>query len=368
MSISPKSWSFQLVFSLLTALSLQGCATATLWKYEPVSIESDPVLVGKANELIFNIKDNKICIPFSSEESVQHNQYLIAEVGDDYHLDLLRDILLNEPAFNIRSVVVNAQDCSKIKSGSYRSLGIYLFGNVSDDSIVFEKDNLEYNVLPTKINTSHPASELLAASSVFCTNIREPITKIKSIINEKWTKTFGEQFKGSIYPIACINKKGDVINYGGKDLAGFVNELVPPLNGIKYVEIKFNMKKYEFMSVGTYGSNHWYPMAIRNYTNEYLFYFYFDEPYQGYKWHLPNKIKEYHYSHDTNACSGDSVKILSDNMPINIYHNTIEEKKEYSNSLAARAFSTPFTLAFDIVTSPIQLGVLVYIVFIHGMP
>lgn len=105
------------------------------------------------------------------------------------------------------------------------------------------------------------------------------------------------------------------------------------------------------------------PTVLNNYKNEYLRFIYGAIPSNGRVWWIPTQ--GFSWNTDNICNSTDWVQLPTQNTQFDLYYNTSKNGKGFDNSPLARVIGTPFSVALDVVTIPIQLVIGIYVI-LHG--
>ena len=305
-----------ILFVLISlALCLSGCFTTTLWKQHDEKAESVPTSPGKPDQLLINLKEKKICISYHPDNAAdsKEKQYLIVDqvtkpsaIGPNYDLHILHEIFNKTSHFNIKTVVTNAQH-----HGSADLFVITLFGTVHEDDIILERDENAYfaNIFKKRDSEKHVNSCFLSGMTV-----GEHVLA-KQIIIQRWKTLFGDNlYYDSLCPVAWINSKDEIDtsltnanDYDPSKVNGVIMALTHPLRGIKYVRVRFNVRKFSNYMHNTSDRLLDSPIVFNNYKNEPFYFIYGAFPSNGRLWWVP--IQGFHWDKNNNCVTDDWVQL-----------------------------------------------------------
>lgn len=353
---------------VLLAFTLSGCYfTSSLWKEHDEMAQSIPSSPGKPQELFVDLKEKKICISYHPNKASSSNEmgYLVvsqktgpAFIGPNYNIQIINDIFAEASHFNVSSVVANAQ-----RHESSDLFILAFLGKPAKNIVTFEKDDHDFinNDGTIKTDIDNNWIGMVVGEEAFA----------KVVIIDQWQYKFGEQISpDSLRAVAWVNRENKVetspIDYKTSEVNGVIMAVKPHINGIKYIKVKFNFGLVRHL-VSTSDKLLDSPIVLNNHQTEpyYLMYGAFGS--NGRVWWIP--AQDLSWLKDNNCGIGDWIQLPTQKaQSFELYANTSKKSKGYDNPLVTRIVGSPFSVALDTVTFPIQFGFIFYVLFIHGMP
>ncbi len=364
-------------FSLLVLLLVipSGCCTSNLWAKHFSNVESSPELIGKFDSLYINSKDHRVCIPYQPHIKDEYQQHsLLINAGKYYKLDIAQEILRNNNDVKITSIITNIQQYKPLRDRVKKQAVLYLFWSIPDANIAFEKDENGYyfeRIMQEKYEKDRQ-EVLKRKGDAYVARIGLTVGEeelLKKIIQDKWKAKFGHTFDAGLLPVAWIDRQGQVVAPSAEnestrtlktdDIFGIVAEIRPALNGYKYIRLQFNVKKH--ISYATHRSFVPYeePRILNVAGDDNYFYVFGALPSNGRLWQ-DDVIDTVLRNEDCNTKSPDWISLPLKGFSSTIYSNNRDEQLTYKNPLLVRAIASPFTVAADIVTFPLQLIIIIY--------
>lgn len=270
-------------------------------------------------------------------------------IGPNYNIQILNDIFAEGSHFNVKSIIANTQ-----RHEFSDLFFIALFGNIRSEAIKFEKDtdgNLRSKF--RKSSSDVDPNRCLIGMTI----VEEALAK--KIIKQEWETKFRNTLSPtSLCPAGWINTESEIDMSLVKDfdpgkVNGVVVEVKPPQNEIEYVKILFNFRKFGRYLNDISDKLLDAPLAFNNAKNESFYFLYGAFSSNGRMWWIPTE--GIHWIKDKKCGTGDWVRLPTRDAKIILYENTSKQIRAYNYPLLVRLLGTPFSVAADIITSPIQV-------------
>jgi len=349
-----------IVILAFATLTLNGCATGLLWDKHNIDKETISNTVGKPDSFFVNQKENKICISYIPNKTINSNEkkYLIAEVDNNYDLNKLESIFSNPEMFHINSVVVNKQLHTKLNKSLNNNLNIYLFGDISSEYFMFEKDadnKIEASIYKI-VDKSKLYNEYIAAGIIRATHGHQDV--LKMLVKKQWVKKFGNELNAAVIPVAVIDNNGEFLSQNLKGANGILTEINPATNGIKYVKVMLDLDSYyKHISYKSCSPDE-YPEVMSKYKKMYPLYFNFGAR-EVVCPASPVEIKEIRVVDNFIMGSKDWSELSTSGKSFELFENTMEQQNVHRYSMPLRLIGTPFAVGADILASPFYAGYIV---------
>ncbi len=364
MTISAISSASVRILVILSIFCLNGCFTTTLWDYNSYVSQAPLISVGKPQELSVDQREKKICISYfpSDRSESKEIRYLLIDEGTYLHprrpsdnLQVLSDIISNDFPFRISSIFARVQHHESIDY-----FVLVFMGRFNDDIVAFEKEDKYSSANLGKLTSGTDSKLGLVHGEDEVAN---------AIIRQRWQAEFGEMSSpGFVRPIAWIDRNNEVnttpIDYQRVDeVNGLVMEVRPPVKGIKYINLKLNLRSFSYLS-----SSSWFldaPVVPKPYDREpyYLLY----GAYQS--WRILEGIptRSVSWLNDSDCRTGNWMPLPMQKVrSFDLYSTTSKVSRAYDYSLPARIVGSPFSAVLDVVTFPVQYGY--YLIHKDTMP
>lgn len=328
---------------LVSCLSLSGCATAELWHSYNHELKRSADKVVTANKLYISNDTKTICISYEALNKTGNKEikYLIVdsgEVNSNYLISIFKDPL----NLKVKSINTTARHHKSIKGMEENFLLIDVLFDIPDE--------------PTKI-IDYEDKPYPSLTNMNKTRRRFDNDLLLTVLTKQYLKMYNttDATRASDYiePLAWIDKEGQVImssdtNFTDDGLKLLVridrNHLNRPT---KSMILDFDIKKYD--AFNSYDTR---PRIVADY---------------------PSSSANYKYGAGSIRRNGDEpvrAMVVSDNCseldtkftlmadthntPIKlVFSETVEQYN--AAKLSLQILGTPFSVAFDVVTSPVQL-------------
>lgn len=372
------------LFILIVTL-LNGCATFILTQTHNVVYDSKPISLGKLDSIYINAEGNKLCLRYRPAKLAKSDEiaHLIIKDNGKHPFQVLEDIFSKPDVFTVKLlnlIAYRRPPSSLMVAGD--NLGLKVFWDITDDAITFDNEKSAIYAKDLKqctydveqenmreISVDHNSrplyrsiyDKLTAACRI--DGLPEPVEHtIRKLIRQAWLKKFGYEIVAIFFPVAWINQNGDPVQnldsytsnmpYPHKDIKGYVVQISPVLDGIKYVKVMLNPQVLDYVqymqvkdsSGYTYESadNAHQFRAEQNATLEYENQLH------------PLSLNDVPIDNPSYCLTEDwkPLPLKKDVNPDLIYKTFARADEPYP--LFIRILGAPLTVAFDVVTFPVQ--------------
>lgn len=219
-------------------------------------------LSGKSDQLLLNYKEKKICIPYSAPNAPQTSKkkYLILSYRQEDDLKSLDYNLSNDRHIQTKHIIADAQEWMKSSEKVGGLFSFYIFFDVSKEYIIYERDEKEYySKLLQEVHSNVQFDGVLEYEQAKKQNwyyswknqvlSSDSEKLIKDVIKRKWLEEYGHELYAGLHVVASFDQQDQIsvptANSESKrptqvyNPSGFLVELKPPINGVKYVKAKF---------------------------------------------------------------------------------------------------------------------------------
>ena len=347
---------------IVVCISLGGCATNALWHKSFSYIDSPIELAGNPQQIKVNYAKDQLCIEYEALDDLRERRYLIASYMGGHasnSIEQLDHLLSTDLHVKYNHSIIYHQALAPFNSPQLvrDEILFYFFYTIPKEHIAFEAlDNAYYDKLLYDLHSNvvfdgvalidqrwyYNWKKLMSADS-------EELTKEQ--IRRRWLERYGHNLTSSLYIVGWFDQDSKIVvpttnNQNTRpiqmpDIRGVLFELVPPTNGIKYVKADFSIGAY----VVKESSNDANIMIKSQYRGAKSPYFI-----------LPQVASATVKIYNKANCDSDEWKtILQSPMSIELLTQVRREHATYDHNLAARVAGTPFALALDAITFPVQL-------------